>query len=176
MPNLPLLFLFCADPLHSRLPDEAYLPEVAAVERAGAPHALISYETLVDDGDAERAVRFVPEQPAPALGIYRGWMLRPARYAQLYEALSSRGITLVNDPAAYIHCHYLPESYPVIARQTPRTIWLRTGPDVDMDRVMALLQPLGDAPLIVKDFVKSRKHEWTEACFIPSASDRAAVA
>jgi hypothetical protein len=29
--------------------------------------------------------------------------------------------------------------------------------------------------VIVKDFVKSRKHEWAEACFIPSAADRAAV-
>ena len=27
----------------------------------------------------------------------------------------------------------------------------------------------------MKDFVKSRKHEWEEACFIPSASDRGAV-
>lgn len=27
----------------------------------------------------------------------------------------------------------------------------------------------------MKDYVKSRKHEWREACFIPSAADRAAV-
>jgi hypothetical protein len=27
----------------------------------------------------------------------------------------------------------------------------------------------------VKDYVKSRKHEWLEACFIPDAGDRAAV-
>ena len=27
----------------------------------------------------------------------------------------------------------------------------------------------------MKDFVKSRKHEWAEACFIPSAADREAV-
>jgi len=29
--------------------------------------------------------------------------------------------------------------------------------------------------VIVKDYVKSRKHEWEEACYIPSASDRASV-
>ena len=40
---------------------------------------------------------------------------------------------------------------------------------------MEALAPFGDAPVIVKDFVKSRKHEWAEACFIPSASDRRAV-
>jgi hypothetical protein len=37
------------------------------------------------------------------------------------------------------------------------------------------LAPFGDAPVIVKDFVKSRKHEWAEACLIPSAADRGAV-
>lgn len=28
---------------------------------------------------------------------------------------------------------------------------------------------------MIKDWVKSRKHEWDEACFIPSASDMASV-
>ena len=40
---------------------------------------------------------------------------------------------------------------------------------------MGLLRPFGSAPVVVKDYVKSRKHEWAEACFIPSASDRASV-
>ena len=40
---------------------------------------------------------------------------------------------------------------------------------------MEALAPFGDAPVVVKDFVKSRKHEWAEACFIPSAADREAV-
>jgi hypothetical protein len=40
---------------------------------------------------------------------------------------------------------------------------------------MEALTPFGDAPVIVKDFVKSRKHEWVEACFISSATDREAV-
>jgi hypothetical protein len=47
--------------------------------------------------------------------------------------------------------------------------------DLRIDRIMETLAPLGDGPVIVKDFVKSRKHEWAEACFIPSAADRHAV-
>jgi hypothetical protein len=54
-----------------------------------------------------------------------------------------------------------------------RSVWL-TG-DLDIDRIMGVLIPFGDGPIIVKDFVKSRKHEWTDACFIPSAADRSAV-
>ena len=44
-----------------------------------------------------------------------------------------------------------------------------------MDAVMELLEPFGDAPIIVKDYVKSQKHHWSEACFIPAASDADAV-
>jgi hypothetical protein len=40
---------------------------------------------------------------------------------------------------------------------------------------MEILRPFGDRPVVVKDYVKSRKHEWAEACFIPSAADGAAV-
>lgn len=40
---------------------------------------------------------------------------------------------------------------------------------------MGLLAEFGSAPVVLKDFVKSRKHEWEEACFIPSASDYSAV-
>jgi hypothetical protein len=170
-----MLVLFCADPLRPRLPDDAYAAEAAAAEAAGFEHALIDFEALVHDGDVERAVRRVLVREA--LAVYRGWMMRPEHYARLYEALLARGVHLLNDPAAYRHCHYLPESYAAIAEHTPRTVWLPTVPgvDTDMDRVMNLLRPFGDAPALVKDYVKSRKHEWAEACYIPSAADRLAV-
>lgn len=36
---------------------------------------------------------------------------------------------------------------------------------------MTILHEFGDRPVIIKDYVKSRKHEWLGACFIPDASD-----
>jgi hypothetical protein len=45
----------------------------------------------------------------------------------------------------------------------------------DFERVAQALRPFGDGAIIVKDYVKSQKHYWAEARFIPSASDRAAV-
>ena len=80
---------------------------------------------------------------------------------------------LINDPDQYRHGHYLPENYSVIGDHTPRSVWLRG--DLGIDRIREALAPFGDAPVIVKDFVRSRKHEWSEACFIPSAADRDAV-
>src|SRR5204863_5332052 len=63
----------------------------------------------------------------------------------------------------------------VLEGQTPRSVWLPGTGKFDMDRVMELLRTFGDSPLVLKDYVKSQKHAWEEACYIPSASDRQAV-
>lgn len=169
-----MIVVFCADPFDTRRPDDAYAGEAAAVEQLGAPYALIDYEALVHD-DPAQAVRRVTERASSTLALFRGWMLRPARYALLYNALAARGLRLTNSPAAYVHAHHFPESYAVIRDHTPASVWTRYTPDTSLDDIMALLRPFGDGPLILKDYVKSRKHEWDDACYIPSASDRAAV-
>jgi hypothetical protein len=153
-----------------------YQAEAEVAKALGFEYALVGYEALAVERDPVKAVRRVVVEPTPILGLYRGWMLKPGQYTQLYQALADKGILLINDPAAYRHCHYLPESYEVIRGQTPVSVWLKTAGGVDLDEMMALLQPFGSKPLILKDFVKSQKHYWREACFIPSASDREAVA
>ena len=167
--------VYCCDPADIRQPDDAYQPEAAAADGLHIPAALVSFEALVHDQDAAKAVRRVPEHDTPVLALYRGWMLTPKQYGLLYDALLGRRLRLINDPAAYRHCHYLPESYAVIEPHTPKSVWLRTKASPSMDAIMDLLRPVGSSPVVVKDFVKSRKHEWSEACFIPSAADRGQV-
>jgi hypothetical protein len=169
------LLLFPNDPLQSSEPDPAYSEEVVAVQAAGAQLGLMSYEALTLDQSPARAVRRLPQRDDPALAVYRGWMLRPEQYAALYEALAQRGYSLINDPAAYRHCHYLPESYDVIRSHTPRTVWLHTDGMPPVPTLMDLLRCFDGAPVVLKDFVKSQKHYWEEACYIPSAADPAAV-
>jgi hypothetical protein len=166
--------IFCADPFQPSVPDPAYVAEAVAAEQAGFTVALIRYEALVEQRDELRATRrVVPGEQE--LAIYRGWMLRPEAYERLYYALSEKGIVLINDPVAYRHCHYLPECYPLIEPYTPRSTWLKLSSTPDLDEIMRLLESFGERPVLLKDFVKSRKHEWFEACYIPCASDRAAV-
>jgi hypothetical protein len=43
------------------------------------------------------------------------------------------------------------------------------------ERIVAAAARLGGGPLLVKDSVKSEKHAWEEACFIPSGTDAEAV-
>jgi hypothetical protein len=169
-----MLILNCADPLRGTQPDPDYAGEMAAVRGLGVAVGLVSYEALVNAGDAAAAVRRV-DAGEPTLAIYRGWMLTPEQDGALYGALAARGVTLINSPAAYRHCHYLPESYAVLAGHTPETVWLPADGDLSLGRIMDALRPFGAGPVLVKDYVKSRKHEWAEACYIPSAADAAAV-
>ena len=116
--------IFCSDPMNPRLPDVAYASEVAAADRLGVECSLISFEALVDERDADRAVRRVTPAPEEAeVGVYRGWMMTPEVYAELYDALADRRVRLVNTPAQYEHCHYLPRWYGALEGHTPRSVW-----------------------------------------------------
>ena len=112
--------------------------------------------------------------------IYRGWMLSTAKYALLYHAMWKRGWHLINEPDEYRYCHELPSWYPDFVDTTPKSVWFpnpRDGETLDMVGIVAeVREKLGPGPYIVKDYVKSRKHEWAEACFIEGPDDIQRVA
>lgn len=168
--------IFCSDPLNKNRPEPLYANEVQAARDQGFDYWLLDSDALFNDKNFRQATRKIAAQEAACPAIYRGWMLSPPDYAQLYEALARKNVYLINDPAAYKFCHYLPEFYEAIKDFTPRSVWLpMDNPDVSFDTVMTLLEPFGQRPIMVKDYVKSRKHEWLEACFIPAASNRREV-
>ncbi|WP_041243779.1 ATP-grasp domain-containing protein [Gloeobacter kilaueensis] len=168
--------LFCSDPLTPNRPDPAWEDEVQAASQAGLSWSVLNFEALLE-GNPARAIRRVAVAAAEAgeTVLFRGWMLRPEGYKSLYNALLERNLQLVNTPSAYRLCHYLPEGYPYLANHTPRTVWLPLTGELDVDALMARLAEFGHSPLVLKDYVKSAKHAWHEACFIPAASDRSAV-
>ena len=167
--------IFPGEPYQARQVDSAFTDEATAAASAGFSCASLDFEALLSEANATRAVRSIPAQDALTTAIYRGWMLTPDQYHSLYEALLLKNLRLVNMPEAYRHGHYLPENYPVIASYTPETVSVAVGPDFQIDGIFPLLLPFGNHPLILKDYVKSQKHYWTEACFIPDASDHEAV-
>ena len=164
--------IFCNDALAPSQPDSSYQNEADAAVMANFSCALVDFELLTRGDDSAAVLRRVPTHDTPQLALYRGWMLRPEKYAQLYRVLQERNIHLVNTPQQYQHCHWLPASYEIIAPFTPRTIWLPLAEGLAMENVWSALEIFSEKSLIVKDYVKSRKHEWHEACFIPDASDR----
>lgn len=166
------IILFPSQPFEGRTIDPDFAGERAAALRAGFATSLVDH-TRVTRAQTAQAVELVAATGADA--VFRGWMLTPSQYEAMFSALASRGVWLLNDPAAYRHCHYLPESYAVLEGHTPRTTWVPLEGELDMTAVVAATAPFGDGPVIVKDYVKSQKHYWNEACFVPSASDTAAL-
>jgi len=155
-------FLFPADPLRPRAVDAHFAAQAAVVRAAGGQVALIDHDALLQ-GKTDAAVRRVPADLGPAW--YRGWMIPADRYADLATA----GVDLLTTPADYRRAHELPGWYADFAAVTPATVWTS---DLDTD-LAGLVAPLGGGPAIVKDFVKSRKEEWTEACYVPDLADTA---
>jgi len=168
-------FIFCSEPFNPQTPDPAYEREVQAVKDLALKHSLIDFEALVDENNPKKAVMRVQSDSMEELAIYRGWMLKPDYYKRLYEALLMKGLILINTPEQYKHCHYLPESFSIIEQYTPKSVWIKYDQSFSIDAVMRLLSGFENRPIILKDYVKSRKHEWLDACYIPSAGDRKAV-
>ncbi len=166
--------IFCSDPLNPRKPDPAYEREVDAVRQLEIPFDLIDHDALIAEAMGDVIRRAEPLE-RPELVVFRGWMMKPAQYESLHSLLAGHRRQLINSPAQYVHCHHLPPSYSVIEGSTPLSVWLPTRGELPIDTVMGLLKPFGDRPVVVKDYVKSQKHEWKQACFIPSAADRSHV-
>ncbi|MCU0655074.1 MAG: ATP-grasp domain-containing protein [Polyangiaceae bacterium] len=172
MTTLPTL-LFCADPLAPRRVDSTYLAEAREAQARGFPALRMSFESLVR-GDTAQALASIPrasrlEEPL----LYRGWMLRDHHQAELFRGLVALGYRPLVTPEAYGQAHYLPRAYPLLREWTAESVWTDSA---DLDEAVATAARLGPGPAIVKDHVKSAKHRWQEACYIPDATDAEAVA
>ena len=156
-----LHFLFCSHPLYLKRVDEDYAEEYQAAGLKYA-RALFSYEDLQDG-----KLSLYGEKIA-GLTIYRGWMMKPELYRVFYELLEEQGIILINSPEEYEHYHVLPNWYKEFENDTAQSWWTASDSIKEATRLADGLE----GPYIVKDYVKSRKHEWYDACFIANAADQ----
>lgn len=162
--GFPMLLLTPSDPLNPRRPDEHFAPEREAARERGLSVGLVDHDVLTG-GDAEAAIGRLPEA---ADGVYRGWMLRSEQYAALAGALRARGVRLRTSPAAYRRAHELPGWYAAFAEHTPASVWT-DGPS--LEELVAVSTRLGDGPAVLRDHVKSMKHHWHEAMYVPDLAD-----
>ncbi len=153
-------FLFCNHPLYHRKVDEDYQEEY---QTAGLNHAcaLFSYE------DLQLGKLSLYGETISGLTIYRGWMVKPEVYRMLYKLLEKKGIILINSPEEYERYHTLPGWYKDFEKETAESYWEYEG---KVENAVNITRKI-DGSFIVKDFVKSRKHEWNDACFIQDVSD-----
>jgi hypothetical protein len=161
-----VLLLVPADPLRPRRADDPFAAEAAAAMDAGITVAFIDHDALAGPGGAGRAVARVPD--AGAAAVYRGWMLRAGQYAALSDALAARGVQLRTSAAQYRRAHELPGWYPALAQVAPQAEW--TEGDGEPGFRLAC-ERLGSGPAVLRDYVKSMKHYWHEAAYIPDLAD-----
>lgn len=157
-----MLLLVPGDPMTPHRPDEHFAGGAKAVGPFGHDVAVVDHDALVA-GNPDAAVRRVG---AAGRAVYRGWMVRPAEYASLAEALAPRDVAFRTHPDAYERAHLLPGWYSLFAELTSRTAVVR-GPG--LDGFEDALAAVGPGPAVLKDHVKSMKHYWAEAMFLPDA-------
>jgi hypothetical protein len=163
-----MMLLIPCDAFSPSKPDEQFADEAAAARDRGIEVAVVDHDALCRPGREAEAVRRVPAGEA----VYRGWMLPPARYVAFSSALAAREAALRTDPAAYRRAHELPSWYASLAPHTPASEWTEGS---SLDALFAGCARLAPGAAILKDYVKSAKHDWAEACFIPDLADRATV-
>lgn len=167
---MPATVLFCCDPLAPSRVDSYFQEQADAMVAAGATVALIDHDALLR-GEITRAVRRIPHGIGPCW--FRGWMIPATRYAELEQAIAVKGGRLLTSAPQYQRAHELPGWYSAFASVTPRSVWMPVAASemVPPAALTDLARTLGGGPAVVKDFVKSRKHEWDEACYVADVED-----
>lgn len=162
-----MLVLFPSDPFETPRPDEAWTEEIRVAREAGHKVAYVHWEGVVQEDAPDRACRHVRKRDGPNVALYRGWMLSVEDYGKLHAALVRRNVWLVNAPDQYQTCHHFDGWYETLEERTPRSAWVEGR---DVEGAVRLVEEF-DGPCVVRDFVKSRKHEWGDACFVESPAD-----
>lgn len=163
--------IYCDSVFDNKIIEPDYEAEKTSAIENGFNISLISFEEL-NDGNLSKALKYIQQSEKTEIGIYRGWMLEPKIYEKLYNGLLSKNIQLINSPNEYKHCHYLPNSYDKIKAVSPKSNWTKENEKISKILINSLTDKFQGSPIIVKDYVKSEKHNWRNACFIPNASDK----
>jgi hypothetical protein len=142
---------------------------VVAAKDLGWDAAVVDHDAL-ERGDFMTAVKRVMTASDDA--VYRGWMVRSENYVGLEAALKDTGVVLRTTGEVYKRAHELPGWYPSFRSLTALSVWLSGG---GTEGLLEIVKQLPPGRAVLKDWVKSMKHYWAEAAFIPDLSDEEAV-
>jgi ATP-grasp domain, R2K clade family 2 len=158
---MKLHLIMPASPVNRKQIDSAYEAEYNAAKELTSVHLL----------DTHNLSSFNIVQGNNTKLIYHGWMMTLEQYEAFYNRLSELEYELISSPKQYLNCHYFDHWYSVIEDKTPRSIIVPISSVRDMMMAVKQFMKDYDCAVIIKDFVKSVKHSWHEACFIPKDAD-----
>jgi hypothetical protein len=163
--------LFCESPFQANKVDEEFEDQFASAKENGFEIALVNYEDLTSSDRTSFATKRIRHNDKLVNIIYRGWMLTPEQYSFLYNDLLSKNFKLINTVKEYQNCHYLPDSLKFIAKRTPKTIFEKFDNSNSINNLILKSKVFGQKSVIIKDYVKSEKHNWETACFVEDVSN-----
>lgn len=154
--------------------DSCWAEEWQIAKEIGWNCALIDQSWMF--GGEVKSRYLIPEQNV----IYRGWLLNQDSHRKLFAFLDQREYQLIPSPLHYQFSCSFPKWYfsGDLRKYTPKSYVVHQG--VWLDALLKNPEELStiiqmkfekDSGLIIKDFVKSRKHEWLDACYVPNISD-----
>jgi len=159
-----MLLVVPSSPLAPRRPDPHFADEYEAARDLGLDCALVDHDALAA-GDAAAGASRLPESDDV---VYRGWMLDSERYAAFDAAVSARGSQLRTTGVSYRSAHELPGWIDSVRAHTAETMWTNDDSPAAFDEAC---RNLGSGPAVLRDYVKSAKHDWDTAVFIPDVAD-----
>ncbi|MFN4150735.1 MAG: ATP-grasp domain-containing protein, partial [Candidatus Sericytochromatia bacterium] len=162
--------IFCCSPFNYRVVDPDYEQEYISAIKNGFEVELVNFEEL-EKNNIDKSIKTILPSDNSETALFRGWMLKPETYQLFYSSLESKNISLINKPDEYLNCHYFPYSYEIIKDKTPKSIYFDFDKNLDYTQIMKLLSVFNGKPILIKDYVKSQKHKWKDACFIHSSND-----
>jgi ATP-grasp domain, R2K clade family 2 len=164
------LILFCENPIKANKVDPDFEDEFKAAKQNGFEILIFNFEHLTYKNNTHLAIKRIVPSTALKTVIYRGWMLTPTQYLILYNELLAKNYKLINTTEEYQNCHYLPDSLKYIANKTPKTIFEKIENEQSIELLIEKSKIFNANPVILKDYVKSEKHNWDNACFVTDAS------
>ena len=166
-----LYILFCESPFQANKVDEDYEDQFISAKENGFEIILFNFEDLTSTDRFSFATKRIKPNEKLVNVIYRGWMLTPKQYSILYNDLLSKNFKLINTVEEYQNCHYLPDSLKFIESRTPKTVFEKFDSGNGIQKLIEKSKVFGQKPVILKDYVKSEKHDWETACFVADASN-----
>lgn len=167
-----LTILYPAYPGDMSRVDPAFEDEAVEAKKQGYRIGYVDVEMMFG---GEIKLKIPPRIEGYSIHVmYRGWILKQDVYNELYVSLLDRGYFLINTPADYEFSQNIPLWYPYLQGMTPESVWI-PGTEFKEEDIHSSLERFGSSSVILKDYMKSRKQDWYDACFIRDASDKTEV-
>jgi len=163
--------LFCESPLEPNKVEPDYEEEFLSATTNGFATLIFNFDDLISTDRTQYATKRINRNDILQKVIYRGWMLTPKQYSILHADLLTKNYVLINSPEQYQNCHYLPDSLKFIENSTPKTVFQKLENENSINELIEKTKVFGHNPVIIKDYVKSEKHDWETACFVSDASN-----